>query len=337
MSEVVFALATVVVLFAVAIPITTLVAKGLLAARRRSAPEITAYGSSRGYLYVTAPVILPCLWVVSAALHQSEPGGALGACLDNHIWGPVCIGALALAATISLFGVVAAATVPGVAVTGAADSPEARRQRLRIDRVATTDPLLRRWASRFDVVEGQATPACVRGLLRPRVELSSDYLVGIDDEMLRAVLLHEMEHVACGDPLRGLLAEVAMRLNPLSFLLRTEFARWRLAREVACDRHAIRLGADRAALAQALVTGARYDRTSAASPALHSVERDALELRVRLLLDEAGPACGCGSRRGVLGALTVVAVVAAAPHVVGSEPLDSFHRAVDEAALRALD
>lgn len=337
MSELLFAAATIALLFVVAIPATTLAAKLLLVIKRRRAPEITSYGSSWGYLYVIAPVMIPVLWVVSAALHQSEPGRALEACLDDHSLGAICIGALGLAGTLVAFALAVAATVPGRRTTLAGDSDATRRQRARLARVTAADHRLSRWAPRMVLVEGQPTPACVRGLLRPRIELSLEYLVQIDDAMLRAVLLHEVEHVMCGDPLRGLLAEVAMRLNPLGFLLRVELARWKLAREIACDRHAIRLGADRAALAEALVAGARYDGPSPAFPALRSTERDALELRVRLLLDDDGPTCGCGSRRGVLAALALLVAVAASPHLVGSEPLDSFHRAMDDAAHRALD
>ncbi len=336
MSELAFAITTIALLFVVAIPTTTVLAKLVLIAKRRRSPEITHYGSSWGYLYVIAPVIIPVLWVVSAALHQSEPGGALGTCLDDDSLDAICIGALGLAGSITLFSVVMATTVPGRKTPPAHDSATSRTQRARIQRVIAADPVLRRWRSRVLVVERQPTPACVRGLLRPQVEMSLEYMDRIDDEMLHAVLLHEVEHAVCGDPLRTLLAEVAMRLNPLAALLRVEFARWKLAREVACDRHAIRLGADRVALAEALVAGARHDRPCSAFPALRSTERDALELRVRLLLDESWPDCGCGSRRGVLTALVLLATVAAVPHLIGSEPLDSFHRAVDEAVLRPL-
>ena len=84
MTELSFALAASCVLFGVAVPLTTVATKLLLSWRRRRTPEITSYGSTRGYLYVTAPVLLPCVWMLSAALHQSEPGGALGACRDEQ-------------------------------------------------------------------------------------------------------------------------------------------------------------------------------------------------------------------------------------------------------------
>lgn len=339
MNELVFAASALLVLFGGAIPLATLLAKALLVLRRRRAPEITAYGSSTGYMTVTAPVVLPCLWLVSAALHQSEPGGALGACLQDHVWGPICVGAASVAVTIALFALVAALTTPGVlwrsARRGASRSLRAQRQRL--SRVATGDPRLQPWLDRWIIVTGDVPPACVRGFVRPRVELSADYVDEIDDDMLRAVLLHEAEHVRCGDPLRGLVAEVALRLNPLSGLLRDEFARWRLAREVACDRHALVLGADRGALAQALVSGARFGTASATAPAMHSTQRDAVELRVRLVLDGDRPDCGCGSRRGVVRALAMVLAVVVWPHVLGSEPLDSFHRVIDGAANRVID
>lgn len=331
-----FSVAALVLLFSVAIPATTVLAKLVLMARRRRVPEITQRGSSWGYLHVVAPVAIPVLWIVSAALHQSEPGGALGACLDDESLDAVCTGALSLAGSITLLGIGMAATVPGLKSASAHDSEGARAQRARLNRVVAADPVLRLWRSRIVLVKGQPTPACVRGLVRPHVEISLEYLGRIDDEMAHAVLLHEVEHARCRDPLRTLLAEVAMRFNPLAFLLRAEFARWKLAREVACDRHAVRLGADRAALAEALVVGARHDRPCPAFPALRSTERDALELRVRLLLDESSCDCACGSRRGVLSAFALLTMVAAAPHLMGSEPLDSFHRAVDETALRTL-
>jgi len=330
-TELSFALAASCVLFGVAVPLTTVATKLLLSWRRRRTPEITSYGSTRGYLYVTAPVLLPCVWMLSAALHQSEPGGALGACRDEQLLGSVCGGALSLALALITIVLVAAMRVPGGTARVLQVSEASRRGQARVD-LLRSDANLCRWTGPIGVVDGSGPAACVRGLFRPRIELSANYVARLDSDMLRAVLLHEVEHALCGDPLRGFVAEVAMRLNPLGSFLRPEFERWRLAREIACDRHAALLGADRAALADALVRGARFRSGSAVAPGVHSSQSGALELRVRLLLDDSELPCACGSRGGVLRGLLLLLAVALLPHGLGSEPLDSFHFAVDETA-----
>jgi len=89
------------------------------------------------------------------------------------------------------------------------------------------------------------------GLLNPAICLSTGLIEALTDRELKAVLLHEEHHRRHYDPLRTLLADVAVAL--LFFL--PAAAEWRnlfhIATELAADRHAVRL-ADRFSLAGAL-------------------------------------------------------------------------------------
>ncbi|MCR9165508.1 MAG: M56 family metallopeptidase [Nannocystaceae bacterium] len=335
MSEFVFAASAVAVVFLVAVPLATVAAKGLVRFRELyCVSEITRYGSSYGYAYFTAPVLVPLLWAISAALHQSEPGRGLGACLSDHPVETVCLGALALAISLctGLSAVATASTLRGSSrgVARAVPGILVDQQR-RLDVLVRRTPALTRFGSSIVAVADPSVPACVRGLLRPRIQLSAAFAKSLDDAMLTAVVLHELEHLRCADALRGVLAETALRMNPLGFLLRPGFERWRLAREIACDRHAVAAGANPPALAHALVLAARAAGARSPLPQLADSRLLGLELRVRLLLDPDEAACGCGSRRGVSLTAAALMVVVALPHLVGSEPLDSFHLVMDRA------
>lgn len=344
MTEIAFAFVGSAVVLLVAIPLATLVAKLALCLRRHSTDsELTRHGSSSGYAWVIAPVLVPLLWAISAAVHQSEPGRAGLVCLDEHSFQAVCLGAFGLAVVLGSVFTAATARSAWVGVWRPGSPslrlcPKSKQQWRRIDRLAARSTDVSRLGSRLALVDDPRVRARVRGILRPKVELGVRFLESLDDDMLEAVVLHEIEHLRCGDPLRGALAEAALSTNPFGFLLRPEFDRWRFAREVACDRHAVASGASATALAHALVVGARPTREGDgdalpyAANLLGRASLLGLELRVRLLLDPEGGPCRCGSRRGVLQALLLLSVVVCLPHAVTAEPLDSLHRALDGVA-----
>ena len=179
---------------------------------------------------------------------------------------------------------------------------------------------------------------CTRGLLRPRIEVSTKVLETLDDEALTSALLHEAAHARAVDPLRYFLAAVCLSLNPLAGLLRTELSRWRFAREAACDEEAIHRGAPPLALARAIVTVARSGsaRVPSGVAALAGGGTDALRIRVGLILEYAE---GRPARRRWDAPFTVLAValvaVALLPHTLGTAPLDRLHLGI-ELALHAL-
>ena len=141
----------------------------------------------------------------------------------------------------------------------------------------------------------------VAGLSRPTIFCDRRLLDELDDDEISAVTLHERAHQRSRDPLRS--AAVAV-IAPL--LLR--FGRGRAwlehraaAREIAADRYAIAQGADRRAIASALLKVPTVGAAHAAAFA------PAVELRLRALLGDE-PA---RPRRGSWVAIAIGVVVGA--------------------------
>ena len=127
--------------------------------------------------------------------------------------------------------------------------------------------------------------ACVAGIRRPMIYCSEDLASRLDADELLAVLLHERHHQLTHAPARmialaGLAAVVGQTDRGRAWL-----EQQRAGIEIAADRHAIGAGAERAALARALL------KLDAGAPTLSLVGfASAVDLRVRALLDEPKPA-----------------------------------------------
>lgn len=120
----------------------------------------------------------------------------------------------------------------------------------------------------------------VAGLTRPTIFCDDALLHDLDDDELAAVTLHERAHQLARDPLRNTGMAV---LTPVLLWFRRGrgwLERYAAAREIAADRYAIANGADRRAIASALLkvppTGTIH--ASAFAPAV--------ELRLRALLGD---------------------------------------------------
>lgn len=106
-------------------------------------------------------------------------------------------------------------------------------------------------------VEVRLVPAtgvvAVAGLWRPAIFCDPSMLAPLTKAERRAVVLHELGHLRRRDPARLLLLAA---LSPLVDRTRTGagwLQRWRASLEIAADRHALAVGADRTALASALL------------------------------------------------------------------------------------
>jgi hypothetical protein len=102
------------------------------------------------------------------------------------------------------------------------------------------------------VTDEPIAPATI-GLLRPAILLPRSLLRDARDAELRAVLAHEMAHVARHDAMRHVLAELALlplRFHPLVPLLRRRLAE---TRELACDETAAAVVGGVRAYARALL------------------------------------------------------------------------------------
>ena len=326
MGELVFPLSGLFVLFAIAVPVSTLLAKGLLLLARRARPEPWRAGSWWRYALLVAPVLGPVAWFVSAALHHAEPGNGSAACLWDEI--------LCLEPIMLLVMVIAVTAAVALRRGAAARQAVARAPRVadaalerRLARLCHSRPMLRR--ATLAIVEANAVRTV--GMLAPVIEVGKDVADALDDDSLVAALLHEAAHGAAHDPLRFVVVTICQALNPLNHLLAPELRRWRVGREQACDREAVHVGGHPLALAEAIVTAAR--RQIAAEPAgLAGHGAAAIRHRVTLLLGyvKVPPGCTC-SRTGARVAFFAAIAMAVAPHLLDAWPLLELHTVIERA------
>lgn len=252
-----------------------------------------------GWLLLVTPVLLPVLWLLGGASHLAEPGR-----VHQHLLGGVC------SAPLLYLGLVLAPLV----VVGAALwlRPSPQRSWAPLPRVARE-----LCGGRVRLVRGD--DLCTRGLLRPRVELGEDLAARLQPAALESALRHELQHVRRHDPLRSLLLEVCLRLNPAAPLLAVAAQRWRDDREEACDREAVASGAGPLDLAEALVQAARPQQRLV--PHLGSCELRSLRRRVHLLLGYAESRPRQAWRLGMPLTLLTMAVAPIAPHALDAWPV----------------
>lgn len=327
MNELLFPMATVAGVFLILIPALTLLSKGALVWVRRRTSSWADFGSEVTFAWLVAPSFLPLLWIISSALHQSEPTRSAEFCLNDQAGAFVCQDAL------WLFGLLAA----GMSLTAGArlfrDRPRVALHALgreheltsKVDAIVTRDPQLR--ALRFAVVRGSSAPLYTVGLWRPKVVIDSCFVRDMDAEVLHAAMLHEYAHIAGRDTLRNFLVRLSLALNPAGALLKDDFARWHSAREAMCDSEAVHLGGEALALAQGIVCAAKFrcDHPSYAV-GLCGQTNAALKLRLTLLLN------GPPAPRRTLGhvfLLSFLLFALVSPHSGGSNLLDLFHMEVE--------
>lgn len=123
------------------------------------------------------------------------------------------------------------------------------------------------------------------GLLSPRIVVSPDFEAATDEAGLRAALAHEAAHRRHRDPLRIWLVALATDLQwPLPGA-RARFDSWLVALEVERDEEALAAGADRGALAGAILAAAKLAGRGARGAAVASAGAEpGVAVRVRRLL-----------------------------------------------------
>jgi hypothetical protein len=338
MIELFFPVVGTLLVFLVAVPALTLVSCVALRLLPRAASSIDGHGNPVRYALTVAPVAVPVLWLVSASVHQLENGAPIAACVVDHLGTEIC-------RDVVLFGFLLLGVLgwgvarrlwlkPKNAAQPVAMFHESDWRVRRLQDVCRTHAALARYAARVHVVAQGRAPVCTRGLLRPRVELDAAVVEQLTDEELAAVLLHELEHARASDPLRFLIAQVSLSLNPLGYLLSVEYARYCFAREALCDRRAVQLGADPLALARSIVAVAGNRPLPAFVAELCGDGMDGIRLRVQLLFDYAARWPGPARRHAPFGLLTTsVACLLLLPHFMGTGPLDVLHLGVESAAL----
>lgn len=96
------------------------------------------------------------------------------------------------------------------------------------------------------------------GLIQPQVVFASFLAKQLDDDVVRAALLHEQAHIRHRDPLRIWLAQFVTDLQWPWPQAPRRLERWLEALELARDDEARAQGADGAALANAILASLRY-------------------------------------------------------------------------------
>lgn len=336
MNQLLFPVVGAMLVFFVAVPCLTVAARALLAARPTARGGALTRTSSWRFSAIVGPTLGPTVWLVSAAIHQSETGTPLAACVIDHLGDDAC-------RDVVLFGVLLFAILgfgalrPAKRGRGSRPRPTTRDLSAAAGRVRAAcarNPTLASFASRVHVVDRGVAPACTRGLLRPRVEIEAELAERLDPDELVATLLHEVEHARSFDPLRFFVAQVALSVNPLRGLLSGELSRYHFTREALCDRRAVQAGADPLALASSIVAVASPAPLASAAAALTGHGIDGVKLRVQLLLGYAAHSPGPARRPPPLAlAAAPVATLAMLPHVIGTGPLDLLHHGVERAAL----
>lgn len=191
---------------------------------------------------------------------------------------------------------------------------------------------------RLLIVPGFAEPAAF-GLLRPTIVLPPS-CESLDREALRAVLAHELGHIARGDLwwlTIGRVLTTVFGFQPLNRIARRE---WTRAAECLCDDWAVGRGVERLTLARCLTALAEHRLTGVSLADALAAVGSPSSLRTRIERLVAEPAVDPWSRRSrrwlasgsVLAAGVLVAVMLPLPNVLTASvprPLGSGLNDVD--------
>lgn len=327
MNEAVFPLLGPLVVLAVALPATAVVAKLLLAVLERSTSSALHASQGLRQAVLVGSSLVPLLWFGSAALHQAESSRSTAVCGSGHAPDESCFeaGYFALALTALILAPLLARVwrTRRARPLGDADS---EAQGARIDELIGRRPSLRALLGRVAVWTNAPAAIATTGLFRPRVVVRTSFAAVLDDDALVAALQHEVAHVQSHDSLHYALTAWSLSLQPFGQrVLGRELTRWIVARETHCDREAVLAGADPRALAHALVVAAR-GASDLQAVALAGGAIDVVRLRVELLLAyaERMPVHCCrGSALAPM--LALLGFASLMPHLAGTQALDIVH------------
>ncbi len=271
MSEFVFPITATLLVYLVAVPLLTVVARAMLEWHEKRWPHPHEAGDGVTFAALLAPVAIPTIGMGAAALHRLDGHHAMEACIALHQFAEGCPEALLLLLFVGL---------PIVMTAAYRLRPTAKRGR----RLPISDEL----GVPVHLVDGASI--CVRGLFRPWIELGPDVQRELTPEQLRSALLHEVVHARSFDPLLMSMLLAANALNPAWNLLERWFERWRLGREIRCDLEALTRGADRFELATSLLSVARIGVATPRGASALTGAAKSIRLRVAILVGGEQPA-----------------------------------------------
>lgn len=326
MTELVFPSATLLITFAVVVPVLSAASLAALSMWRRRGGALADFAGPTMFALLAGPAMLPLLWLVSAAWHASASGSA---CVLSHsAVGCIDDVLLLMGGLVVVVGALAWRLwreLPRLPrMRGGHDAATAAR----VQALCAREPALR--GARVSVTAEALAPVYTVGLVRPRIVMDAAYVRACDDATVRAALLHEAGHVHAWDVLRLFAVRLGLALNPMRAAFGPWLARFQSACELRADSWAVAQGADPLALAHAIVTAAQHTRAvPTGAAALAGEDARVLKLRLTLLMGgEQAPFRP--SRARVL--LAGLFLCAALPHH-GFASLDVFHVALERALL----
>lgn len=330
MNEAIFPILGTAFVVLVVLPLVSLVAKFALNYFEQDRSHGPLHGLNLLYVVLVGASVLPLAWFLSAGLHQAESGSAALHCLFDEGPAALCFESIYFALTLTAFvafrsvGPIRRATKAPMLVIDSG-------HKQRLERLIAARPELVSLKERVVVTDNPNSAIGTFGIFRPFIVVSTHFLEKASDEMLVSALGHEREHLRSFDPLRYLLLDVALAVNPFgALLLKQSGARWLAAREVHCDREAVVHGSEPLSLADAIVCAARPSE----AVALGAKDTRALRFRIQMLLafSERKPShcCHQGKLALPIASLVLIAVLFL-PHRAGTEALDVIHRGAERA------
>jgi Zn-dependent protease with chaperone function len=332
-SELAFPLLGTAIVVLVVLPTCSLLAKlGLVLLDRREAGGPLHWLRLR-FLLLAGSSALPLAWFFSAALHQVDSGQSVLACLFAHDATAACYDSGLFALALSAFVISRLVSVVRSGAGAHASVAERTVLLARLEQILRDQPMLRSLRGRVVISDAPGFSIGTHGWLKPRVFVGTSFAARLTDDMLAGALGHEREHVRALDPLRYLVLELALAVNPFGrFLLEAHTRRWYMAHEAHCDREAVIQGCRPLSLADAIVRAARPGSLEAVP--LGAPDMRSLQLRVGMLLafvEERPARCAYPalSTLPAAGALLLVALLL--PHQAGTAAFDALHRGAEQA------
>jgi hypothetical protein len=318
----------------IVLPAFALFAKAGLVLLERDEVGGPLHGLNLRYVLLTGSSALPIAWLLSAGLHQAETGKSALACLFDHDTAELCFEPGFFALVLSVAVLAASLGVLRKHRGVSASSTGAARALLdRVTNVVAGDPGLACLKRRIVVTDDLGFALGTHGWLKPRVFIGSAFASRLSDEMLASALAHEAEHVRALDPLRYVILQFALAVNPFGrFLLEPHAARWQAAREAHCDREAVIHGAAPLPLAHAIVRAARPGAREAV--ALGARDTAVLKFRIGMLLAfaERPPMRCCHQGPSAFPvAFVLLLITLLLPHQTGTAALDVLHTGAEHA------
>lgn len=298
MNELIFPIGALLLLYLILIPLCTIIVHGILWLQKSRIDTWEYFGSDFVFQVLVLPVLLPFVWLLSSGIHlynlHFEDAHWFShhhfSCLlphqDSYTDETFLILFLLLGAFLfglSLFQTVQKELKNTEVVFD--EETQARLEQLKLE-----CPPLRK--IQILLVENWSDCAGTAGVLYPKIVLLKSWAQQIDDQVLKAVLLHEAAHVQQKDVLRGALLRLSLKNNIFQRVLSGTAFQWREAREVYADTQAILWGADPLALADGIVQALRWKKQYLVNIDEHNMgfslegnaSFDSLRLRITLLL-----------------------------------------------------